>query len=387
MQKDGLLPAEPLPNGPSRYPTAYVPEGYEPPPQTLLCPALYELLRSRYGKVLVSNDGMAQHGHMTMEVREQKYINRWRVYSWGETYRICCPFCQDRRYRLWINHAYGKADPAFPNQRGNFYGICFNEGCLEDSDNREWFYEDLFRLRNRNERAAPMLILQGTIPENRLIEREKPGQVELITSLPHLPGLGWLVGDRRFSPEILDRYGVQLCLQTFKKEFRLAQGRIIIPIRMHGQYVGWQARCIGEPPNKSTPKYFTCPGMPVRQILYNYDRAKASPYIVLFEGVTDVWRYGDCSMAMLGKSLKYEQSLLLGSTFQNRQPIIFCLDPDAWDDSALTIHQMEQLCPNPLIRVRLPDGWDPATLDRSVLHTIIRTQAAEKGITLPATAP
>jgi DNA primase len=126
--------------------------------------------------------------------------------------------------------------------------------------------------------------------------------------------------------------------------------------------------------------------MPCRQILYNYDRAKNSPFLVVFEGITDVMRFGDCSVAILGKKLKQEQCTLIGATWQRDEPIILCLDPDAIEDSRQAIHQLQQSITNPVLQVYLPGGADPADLDRAALHNIIRSQVAQCGIQLPIAA-
>jgi len=374
------------PAGRTRHATAYVPQGYTPPPPGILCAGLYHKLQSTFpGGVLVANLGEAQSGYLGMSTRSGE-SDRWQVAWWGETYRINCPMCNDTRHRLWINHRYGQPDPANPNRRGNFYGICFNEGCLADPENREWFYDELFRLRNRNEQPADLTVRPGTLTNVQLTDREPPGHVELLTRTGNLPGLGYMVSDRRFNHATLDTYQVQLCLTVTDEKHRLAAGRILFPIYMHGKYVGWQTRYVGEPPSKRIPKYYTCPGMPTRQILYNYDRAKHSPFLVIFEGITDVMRFGDCSVGVLGKRIKHEQVVLIASTWTNNEPIIICLDPDAWEDSALAVYQLEQLVSNPVVPIHMPAEYDPADMDRAPLHNYIRSQVASKGITLPATA-
>lgn len=380
------LPSLPPPP-PSKFLMPQTPAGYVAPPANILCPDLYSRLQKRFsGGVEVANQGEAQQGRIVQEVRGQQFIDRWQIGSWGETYRINCPYCNDTRHRLWINHRYGQPDPASPNQRGSFYGICYNENCLADSGNRQHFYDEVFRLRNRNEHAPRMDVMPGTRTDTRLVKREPPGHVELLTSVPHLPGLDYMVGERRFDHATLDYYGVQLCLQVFKDEFRTAQGRITFPIYMHGEYVGWQTRFVGEPTNKRIPKYYTCPGMPTRHILYNYDRAKSQPFVVLFEGITDVMRFGDASTAIFGKKLKPDQALLIAGTWTEGQPIIVCFDAAAYEESQAAIELLGSLCSNPVIRVKLQDGWDPADYDRAALHYIIRSQVQERGITLPALA-
>ena len=70
---------------------------------------------------------------------------------------------------------------------------------------------------------------------------------------------------------------------------------------------GWQARHVGDldwKDPKSPPKYYTCPGMKVGQILYNLANAAKYKTGVIVEGVTDVWSFGPMAMCTMGASMK-----------------------------------------------------------------------------------
>ena len=124
------------------------------------------------------------------------------------------------------------------------------------------------------------------------------------------------------------------------------------------------------------------PGSRKSTLLYNFDNAKGSPFVVVFEGITDVWRLGSPGVALLGKSLSYQQRTLLQQTWCNNEPIIVVLDPDAQEESEGILHEMQNTGHNPVVRVQLPVGMDPADYDRSALWNIIYSQAAKIGVHL-----
>ena len=52
----------------------------------------------------------------------------------GEDYKVCCPFCNDRRIRLEISHRWNTTDP----DEGVYFGVaflrCYNDGCDANVD-------------------------------------------------------------------------------------------------------------------------------------------------------------------------------------------------------------------------------------------------------------
>jgi hypothetical protein len=346
----------------------------------VLCPELYVRLAQRYhGGVKVANQGMAMCGRLLRESDGQQY---WSVTSWGETYRINCPFCNDTRHRLWLPHRFGQPDPANPQRLGMFYGICFNEDCLRDYDNRRRLYDSVFGVHNRNTLREPPRIAAGEIQDTRLSEVEWPGHVVPLWQLEDTH-VAWqyLAGARHFDRNVAQTYQLHLCLQADER-YRPAAQRIIAPVIQFGMRVGWQGRYIGDTPSKAVPKYYTRPGMPVRNILYNHDRSVDYPFVVVFEGITDVWRFGDPSVAIFGKTLNHGQRLLLQQSWAGK-PIVLCLDPEAREESAGILWELARSDTNPIVDVSLEPGRDPAQYETDVLWNIIYTQARAIGVRLP----
>jgi hypothetical protein len=349
------------------------------PSRVLLCLGLYQRLRkvASDGTVIVANEGEHMTGNVMWDAQGRP---RWIVASWGESYRINCPFCNDTRRRLWVNYRFGQFDPVNLHNLATHYGICFNEDCLIHAENRARLIDEIYGVHNRRDHTPFDIVTTGDVNRTqRLGVRKLPGECRPLTTMgvEEYP-IQYLTDTRRFGFETAEEYGLTYCVKC--DEHPAAVGRIIAPIVQNGINVGWQGRYVGTPPNKYTAKYYTCPGMPKRLVLYNIDRAKGKPFVVVFEGITDVWRLPNYSVAMLGKSLAAEQMGLLQVTFCNGEPIVICVDPDAYDNCAMKIHEMVSQGRNPVVRVRLPEGYDPADLDSDVLLSTILSQTIDAGV-------
>lgn len=345
----------------------------------VICPELYNRLRSLLpGGVLVANQGeawQATHGVVGGRLRTQ-------VYSGGEYYRVCCPFCGDTRHRLWVNHMYGQPDVSGWPMR--FLAHCYNESCLSKAGNSKALYEKVMGFVNAPDRRRQPFALNSPAwsDADELATVEAPGQVvpmvELARSSPDHPAVTYL-RQRRYTLAMMEKYELGYCLQSVR--YPAARNRVIIPIRMHGQLVGWQARRVGPANGVDSPKYYGMPGMRKKLMLYNYDTAATKPYVVVVEGATDCHVVGDHSVAMLGKTLSFQQRSLLLSTWGDR-PILLLLDPDAREQARGVVAELRQS--NAIVvEICLADGYDPGDYDPQTVHTIIRAQAQSAGVRLP----
>jgi len=348
-----------------------------------ICQTLYTRLKAiaSDNQVIIANQGEYMTGDNLPDASRPGTL-RWTVVTWGETYRINCPYCNDDRHRLWVNYMFGQLDPADMTKAADFYGICFNEDCLQEPGNRQLLFNEIFGVSNAANRRhqAPSLTPQNAAKSSaKLIPRDFPGPAISLRNVPiESPMMQYFLGERRFYEQTIDDYGLVTCTTTHDRRHALAAGRIIAPVIQHGVQYGWQGRYVGKPPNKHVPKYFTCPDMPKRFLLYNHDQAVDKPFVVVFEGITDVWRLGDWSVSVLGKTLSPQQRLLLQTSWPGK-PIIICFDSDAWDNSMQAIQLLINGV-NPVIRVRMPEGWDPADFDRDPLRQLIVTEAREAGL-------
>ena len=347
--------------------------------QRALCPGLYARLVDLFGSVTVANEGASMTTNVVYDYTKERYQNA-PIYS-GEYYRVNCPFCGDTKKRLWINHMYGQTDPG--NGRPMWWlATCYNESCLRDFENGKRLREAIFGFENHNTRDREHFeVLQGEVFDGTLGPVEWPGEVLPLADLPdNHPAVEWLAFEKRYTREMMRRYQLQYCIGA-KAQYGTAQNRIVFPVIMENQLVGWQCRYVGTTNWKLTPKYYTLPGMKKRFILYNFDLARQMPCVVVCEGPTSANAVGDHAVALFGKEMSPQQMNLL-VTHWPRKPIIMLLDPDAKEQMRGITRDLIASGTNPVVNVNLPEGTDPNDLDRHTVWNFIYHAANAVGITL-----
>ncbi len=347
-----------------------------------LCPELYSRLHNTFpGGVIIANQGENFHCGSGLSFGGQRFTS---VYHSGEYYRVNCPFCQDTRHRLWINHMYGQPDV---NRRPmRFLAICYNEGCMQDPEKWRRLNDAIFGFRNASERRQQQFAVRPPEWDTGALQlAEPPGRVipmsHLARSMPNHLAVQYMCGERHYTTHMFDHYSIGFCEHANPK-FPAAQNRIVFPIYMDGQMVGWQARYIGTTDWRTTPKYYGLPGMKKRRMLYNFDYAKDKPFVVIVEGPTDSNVVGDCSVALMGKSMSMYQYQLILNQWAGK-PVILILDPDAREEMRGILTDMRH---NDVVvvEVLLPEGYDCGDYDRTSLWNIIYAQTRSRGVILPA---
>jgi hypothetical protein len=337
-----------------------------------LCPSLYQSLELHFGRVLIANEGERLYSHPSTDPRTGR---RWtRVDYPGEQYRVDCPRCNDTKGRLYIGHRFAEF---------NHLAICHNENCYSSPQARRQLYLLLFRTRSpvspavRAGKGAGRASCPTAVPQ-------LPGEVVPLADLPpDHPAVAY-VSERGFDPTGLSReYGIGFCTKA-SPGFKTAEGRLIIPVTIGGKLVGWQARFVGERNWKAcpVPKYWTMPGMAVKNTLYNWDRAQVAGFGVLVEGVTDVWSVGPHAFAAFGKSISVAQYHRIEAGFRDR-PLVVLLDGDASRETTAIVRWLSDRRPSGVVRVTLPDGRDPADFAAGELDAMIRVEAERQGVHLP----
>lgn len=347
-----------------------------------LNPTLYGLLRQEFSNVRIAHEGdaMTKQYVVNYDVDPPRLKLATPEHGCGEYYRVNCPYCYDTRGRLWINHLWGVWDPIV--QSYNLWlGVCYNQMCLQDPDVRQDLFKRIYSFKNVDQRSDPIEILPGKI-EEPLREVTYPGDWILLKDLNRDHRAVQYLWSRGYDYETFEKYKLAYCERALP-EYRAAEDRIIIPVFMYDLLVGWQCRYIGEEDWKNTyiPKYYNMPGMKRRQILYNYDTAKAEPYVVLVEGVTSAWNLGNKAVSLLGSSLAKTQLEAIIGTW--RVAVILMDGDEAGREATQTIYDDLRryiTC----IKVKLPEGRDPAGLDREFLWMLIKSQAKSEGLDLDA---
>jgi hypothetical protein len=261
----------------------------------------------------------------------------------GMEYMVCCPFCitngeptKDTKYKLSMNISKG------------IYR-CWR--CDEAGQLRKIFGE-LKELEN----VVPAVHQKPTaIPTNI----NPPGELSYLTDLEDgHPAIEYLTETRAvpFDPaEVQNVFGTRYCHQgkIFGGIYNTTN-TLIFPVFLNGVLVGWQSRMLADP-NQLTdeymtiagfrkdeegewvkpPKYFTSPGFPKGEVVYNWDVAIQTPYLVIVEGVFDAMAIGPSGIATLGKGVTDRQVANI-IDYCGQAPnthVIIMLDDDAQDEA------------------------------------------------------
>jgi DNA primase len=141
--------------------------------------------------------------------------------------------------------------------------------------------------------------------------------------------------ERGLTLETLVDFGVGYCAKG------MMEGRIAIPIHNpDGQVVAYSGRHVGDAP-EGTPKYKLPPGFRKSLELFNLDRAKAEPgMLIVVEGFFDAMKLHQLGhrkvVALMGSSLSSAQEALLRRHTDKHSQILVMLDGDDAGRSAAT---------------------------------------------------
>lgn len=342
----------------------------------VLNPVLYKKLDEVFpGEVKVSaegNTGSFTYPDSVDKLNKKRNRKKYaHVTDWGEVYHVCCPNCGDTRHRLYFSYLNGctykknKSTPRVYFPRRIFH--CKNENCRQGLEKyiKQLDFDDVdLNKIEREDIKLPekktynkYLSVDVTVPENmlRLISDNIPGRcVEYLQSrrfsLNELdskhackyipPGSTWVSADKQFD-------------YTFREE------NIFIPVIQSRKLVSWQARPLRKT-RKGERKYYNMPGS--KSCLYNMDTALNYSDIMLVEGITDVWRCGDQSLAVLGSNITSDQKFCLQTIWNMDGRCVIFVEYDArkkWFKHARKFVR-ESTFKNGVCLIGMSEGRDPA---------------------------
>lgn len=336
-----------------------------------LNPTLYALLEHKFGEVRIANAGAAARIQRFQDPRNGKIVTR--AQNWGEYYCVCCPFCREQNFKLWINHLYGATtDPRTGRRSDTFLAHCYRNDCLEVPGRSSHLEDMIFGPGHTVSRNV--VIKQGTLTDIDA-PLDFPGDIISLTALqPHHPAVEYLT-DRGFDvAELSEVFNVGVCVDAVPR-YTIMNGRIFIPVFFNGKLVAWQGR-LSRNASKGEIKYYT-QGKKSR-VLYNYDVAAKEELVILVEGAPSVWRLGKPAVCLFGKTLSYWQENTVATTWSGK-PVFVVLDCDAQKELEQAVMQ---LCQHNLkvVPVVLPDERDPADYSRAELHDILSAAASAVGV-------
>lgn len=347
---------------------------------------LYLQLKEVFGEVRLANLGEP----LLIEQRRglDGKMHPWKISS-GEQYRVCCPCCGDSRFRLYISYAYGlDRKVGYPSSK---LVVCHNERCHENDDrsrgvkrNAVYFLERALG-RGYLKRADKGLVV---IDDADLLKTAEPPNCPFplpewrtpVADLPFWHPAKRYIDSRGFTVEQLAKWGVVWC-HTYpvttgsggqKKSWAWLKERLFIPTPSDG----WQARTLD---TSSALKYFTKPGWKKSQHLYGAANAQKWPFVLVTEGVTDVWRIDGPAVCLFGKAASATQ---LKALYRTWSTVGVMLDPDADSDKRGSVRRLIRDLrglTDSVFRVELPDGKDPAECTYDVVWDCIEAAAIAAG--------
>lgn len=352
-----------------------------------LRPDLYARLSARFGDVAVAREG---EGMIARKCAQQygdeqgNKILRLEVDQPGEVYRICCPFCNDTRKRLWVNHLWAYREPSEGGKKPVSYMWlvrCFNEDCLSLPGRKSEFYKMVYDDVGYGQHFGEDIVADGKLSPTELKKARPPGLMTPLVQLPLNHPANAYLSSRGYDPRYFaTQYRLTFCTKAFDEKYAaLLEGRIILPIYMRGELVGWQARYLGEPPDKWCPKYFTMPGFHKTSCLYNFDTAVRYRYAVVTEGATKVWRYGVEGVGLFGNDCSTIQAQLLASSWE----VVICLLDGNVPDKNLELYDSIRGGGPQVVLVELPPDREPGDYETSHLRALVAAAAGQRGVLLP----
>jgi hypothetical protein len=347
---------------------------------------------------------------------------RFKTSNAGETYWVCCPWCGDTRYRLSISYQWNEYDPIL-NSKNLGLLHCFNEECQGKPGFIEHMTNMLTGLFSRNDKQLPAIASKEVQEDTKVTP---PGLTTKVSelSVDH-PAYKFLTS-RNLDPKLLGEFfDVSFC---YLSNYAYANNRIIFPVIIDKETIGWQARYINvhgggdvaglyfckscrvhakhatkpkacdrcqsdmiEP----VPKYWTSPGFKKGHALMNYDNARSwcenSPFVIIVEGPVDAIHIGSpagsCmpgpAVALFGHTLSPQQKLLIGEAWRGKVVCVM-LDEDAKKDAESIRQDLQSSVGafKAVLNITLPPGKDPADCSHSLLWQLINSEADKVGIKL-----
>lgn len=348
-----------------------------------LNPNLYTLLEREFGAVRIVCEGEATQFNYTFDLITGKSRMTISPHSNGERYAVNCPYCNDTRRRLYIHHLWGVYNKE-TDSHNLWLMMCYNDNCINaDTSRYREMQERVWGFRNASERNV-VHILPGIVEEEALCEATMPGNWYNMADLPQThPAVTYLTSRGYDVPQLTKDWEIGYCERALP-QYKRAQDRIIVPVRMDDVLYGWQCRYVGDLDWKATgvPKYYSMPKMAKRFLFYNFDRAKTKAWCVLVEGPTSAWNVGEHAVASMGKSLSTRQKeLLLGHWGQGAVVILFDGDAPGIEATQEVVDFLQGRMRN-VIPVYLPAGRDPGNCSYEYNQQLIYATAQAKGIDL-----
>lgn len=309
----------------------------------------------------------------------------WLERKFGEVYpatypnvHLDCPYCADNKQRLYVTfEAHGKKKQGWgwcqkEQVRHDFYELYRDHENLTDAETMERLYGDpTVSPYGKARKALDEYANRKNIHE--VAEAEKT-IIQWPSKYVPLWGLSpqeWkkkvpaYMVNRKIDQAMCEQYLLGYC--GAGSEF---VGRMIAPIYQFGKLVGFQGRAMHD---SIKPKYRFMAGLTAGDYLYNLDNALGNEWVILVEGIFDVWgvrRAGfNNVVASFGKHLTEIGARTLTTHFKR---VLLFWDTDALKEIVKLAEGLEGMID---LSVTFLNGKDPdETSDEEVVKAIHNVQ-------------
>jgi hypothetical protein len=280
---------------------------------------------------------------------------------------ICCPYCGDDDYHCGIFKS-GKNFSCFRCQStGPFFslvnritGIGWREflswvelhGRPQQQSGGADAVTKVFQGGGANADSAPKTYV--TLP---------PYCRSIDNAMKLSPPFRKFAKKRRFPPETFEAWGCQVCIHG-----KWAH-RLIIPIKDKGKMIGFQCRAMLD---DMEPKYDSPPGVRISDYLYNLEKGLHEGTMILVEGVFDVWRLGEGSVATFGSHVSSMQRNRILEVEPSELVFAWDNDPDS-DIQTRALNAARQWLPfvERVKVITLPERLDPDDAGKDLVGSLI----------------
>lgn len=324
--------------------------------------------------------------------------------SAGTEDRFNCPFCESSKYKFYVHVANDKRNGLWHcfkcGERGNpvsfvmkFYRVGFQE-ALDILEMYDYSFQDREFTPKDDSLSDEEYILLMLANVDKVAEPEKETAVY---TPPLLPNGYKRIVDNLYNPEC--RPFIQYCANrgfTMQdivthnigyvldswvplendRVIRLQNHLVFLTHGNSGEYLYWNTRAIGN----TVPKSFNAPSTDKeyskKNAVFNLNRAKHTPCIVINEGVPDALTVGDSGVATFGKQVTQAQVDLILSAVTPEQKIYILLDMDAKEQMESLGERLYAHHPETYYVIN-PTGKDANDLGRNAVWEIINQYAVQ----------
>lgn len=297
----------------------------------------------------------------------------------GEQYTVNCPYCNDKRSRLYISYLW---DSNFMLEGCEYHASerlmnCFNENCLSAAkhpDNEKNAIQVINGLREAMGSITTLDVSGAELGES---------SGSIANQVPYPQGTMEL----QYAPEYVKHYiqsrgfDLQELNNVFKVRYipffgKYKQGLLVIPVYQNDEYYFWQGRLVPldgtvngplemSPSGEQYPKYYIPYGAKKSWALGNIDIASLYDTIYVVEGWFDVFAIGNKAICKFGRDLSRAQQNIMQVRCRGKNIVLV---PDMNDPEALPSAEKDKIalqmsCAFKSVEIAvLPEGTDPGML-------------------------